>query len=55
MSTVYFGIDVAKKDFCLATSQKALRVLANTNEGIQTLIQLLTQWENPHVILEASG
>lgn len=55
MSTVYFGIDVAKKDFCLATSQKALRVLANTNEGFQTLITFLAEWDEPHVILEASG
>ena len=55
MTTVYLGIDVAKKDFCLATSQKSLRVLANTNEGFQTLIALLWKWETPHVILEASG
>lgn len=55
MPTVYLGIDVAKKDFCLATSQKSLRVLANTNEGFQALIQLLAQWEQPHVVLEASG
>ena len=55
MTTPYLGIDVAKKDLCLATSQKALRVLAHTNEGFQTLIQLLTQWGNPHVILEDSG
>ena len=56
MTTVYLGIDVAKKDFCLATSQKSIRVLANTKEGFQQLITLLhKQWEQPHVVLEASG
>ena len=55
MSTVYLGIDVAKKDFCVANSQKALRVLANTNEGFRLLIELLQKYEQPHVILEASG
>jgi transposase len=55
MTPVYLGIDVAKKDFCLATSTKSLKVLANTPEGFQALIQLLTKWEAPHVILEASG
>lgn len=55
MTPVYLGIDVAKKDFCLATSTKSFKVLANTNEGFQTLIQLLAKWETPHVVLEASG
>jgi len=56
MTTVYLGIDVAKKDFCLANSQKSLRVLANTPEGFQQLIALLhQQYEQPHVVLEASG
>lgn len=55
MTTAYLGIDVAKKDFCLATSQKSLRVLANTNEGFHTLIELLKKYDQPHVILEASG
>ena len=55
MSTAYLGIDVAKKDFCVATSQKLLRVLANTNEGFRLLIELLAKYEQPHVILEASG
>ena len=56
MTTVGLGIDVAKRDFCLATSQKSIRVLANTPEGFQQLITLLhQQWEHPHVVLEASG
>lgn len=55
MTTAYLGIDVAKKDFVLATSQKSIRVLANTNEGFQTLIELLAKYDQPHVVLEASG
>ncbi|MFO1005820.1 MAG: transposase [Planctomycetaceae bacterium] len=30
-------------------------MLANTNEGFQTLITFLAEWDVPHVILEASG
>lgn len=55
MTPVYLGIDVAKKDCCLATSQKSLRVLAHTNAGFQNMIQLLTKGETPHVVLDASG
>ena len=56
MTTVYLGIDVAKKDFTFATSQKSLGVWANTPEGFQQLItRIRKQWEQPHVCLEASG
>ena len=56
MTTVYLGIDVAKKDFVLANPQKSLRVLANTKEGWGQLVALLNkQYDQPHVVLEASG
>lgn len=56
MNTVYLGIDVAKKDFTFATSEKSLGVWANTPDGFQQLITRIHQkWEQPHVCLEASG